>query len=572
MRKAYTYFWTGLALLLGASTFFPGFDYGSLLMIVCWALVAGGLIYSLLRSRRAIPVHISLLVILLGGLISRLSAREGTIQLSVTGPALADWLDTRGDLNRFEQPIALVSFDPHSYRTILSVGSLEVNKPLRLGPDKLYIKSFTDADHPIIGVRRDRAGSSVTFCGYALFLLGGLLMLLPRRRRLAALASTLLLLPTLASAKPLPVIAPQAADSLAHTQVAYNGRMTSFGAVASDFMQKVYGHRSFHNLPARRVVLSISCFPEQWADVALIKTPHGVRSLRSFFDAEGNYTLNLAKKGADQVDERVGLMLLLTSGRLFESSEGLSPLSPAQVEAELIYSDFPWSLLTFISLFIAAGVSFWRPRLGLWLSLFPAILLPMQIGIQLWLTNHGPFASITETLQLLALILLIAAWLLRAGSAPVLTAAACVALVAHLQRANPIMTPIMPVLHSPWLSIHVSLVMAAYALLSMVSVMAIFGISRRNLAGEMKRRCRRLLPAAVWLLGLGIFSGAVWADVSWGRYWGWDPKETWALVTMMLYCVPLHRPNARLWEYAAPLAAIAMTYFGVNLLPSLHAY
>ncbi|WP_302314800.1 cytochrome c biogenesis protein, partial [uncultured Muribaculum sp.] len=88
-----------------------------------------------------------------------------------------------------------------------------------------------------------------------------------------------------------------------------------------------------------------------------------------------------------------------------------------------------------------------------------------------------------------------------------------------------------------------------------------------------------LLYPGVVLLGIGIFAGAVWANVSWGRYWGWDPKETWALITFLVYAVPLHTSIAKLrtplnFHIYLILAflTVIMTYFGVNLLPSLHAY
>ena len=89
-----------------------------------------------------------------------------------------------------------------------------------------------------------------------------------------------------------------------------------------------------------------------------------------------------------------------------------------------------------------------------------------------------------------------------------------------------------------------------------------------------------LVPALV-LLAAGIFTGAVWAGESWGRYWGWDPKETWALVTLMVYALPLHTASVprlrspRTW-HAYMLGAfltVLMTYFGVNYwLTGLHSY
>lgn len=104
-------------------------------------------------------------------------------------------------------------------------------------------------------------------------------------------------------------------------------------------------------------------------------------------------------------------------------------------------------------------------------------------------------------------------------------------LVSHLSFMSPEMTPLMPVLQSPLLSIHVSTIMVAYALfaiLTLVSVAALIAYRRGGAQAEhMTLVCELLLYPAVFLLTTGIFLGAVWANVSWGTYWSWDPKETW---------------------------------------------
>lgn len=90
---------------------------------------------------------------------------------------------------------------------------------------------------------------------------------------------------------------------------------------------------------------------------------------------------------------------------------------------------------------------------------------------------------------------------------------------------------------------------------------------------------RVLLYPALYLLGLGIITGAVWANVSWGRYWAWDPKETWALVTFLVYAVavhhsvrPLRSPRAFHAYMLFAFLVVLMTYFGVNAMTSLHSY
>ncbi len=148
--------------------------------------------------------------------------------------------------------------------------------------------------------------------------------------------------------------------------------------------------------------------------------------------------------------------------------------------------------------------------------------------------------------------------------------------------------PLMPVLRSPFFPLHVSVIMISYILLAFIMVngfRAMFLSSKKEWHEEMVTRLMRssqlmLLPA-LFLLIAGIFIGAVWANVSWGRYWGWDSKEVWALITMMFYSLPLHQQslrwfaNPRHFHYYCAFAffIVLMTYFGVNyFLSGLHSY
>ena len=125
------------------------------------------------------------------------------------------------------------------------------------------------------------------------------------------------------------------------------------------------------------------------------------------------------------------------------------------------------------------------------------------------------------------------------------------------------MKPLAPVLHSPFLFLHVGTIVLSYILL-------VVSMVRRD-----------VLRPAVFLLMAGIFLGAVWAGVSWGTYWSWDPKEAWALVTLIIYSLPLHQQslpwfrserNYRIYSLVS-LACLLVTYFGVNyLLGGMHSY
>lgn len=157
--------------------------------------------------------------------------------------------------------------------------------------------------------------------------------------------------------------------------------------------------------------------------------------------------------------------------------------------------------------------------------------------------------------------------------------AALTAISIFIMHRSFLATTPLPVLNTPWFTIHVSIVIAGYIVLAMATISSVFGMiwSRHSESAQMISR--RLLLPGVYLLGVGIIAGAVWAIVSWGRYWAWDPKETWALVTFLLYVIPLHlqsdsRGRTRIYYLYMILAlcSMVMTYFGVNMLDSLHSY
>lgn len=154
-------------------------------------------------------------------------------------------------------------------------------------------------------------------------------------------------------------------------------------------------------------------------------------------------------------------------------------------------------------------------------------------------------------------------------------------LVSHINQMDPAIGQMMPVLNSPLLSMHVSIIMMSYALLSLTFICGIMGICMRSHGEELQALSRVFLYPALTCMGFGIFVGAIWANVSWGNYWSWDSKETWALITFMIYAVVVHTQS--LPVFRKPLVyhiyitlaflSIAMTYFGVNyFLTGMHSY
>lgn len=161
-------------------------------------------------------------------------------------------------------------------------------------------------------------------------------------------------------------------------------------------------------------------------------------------------------------------------------------------------------------------------------------------------------------------------------------------LVSHIGQMDPQIKHTMPVLNSPLLSVHVSIIMMGFAMLSFTFISGLTALLLRLVSRTAQPKMVQLqqlslvfLYPALAALGIGIFIGAIWANVSWGEYWGWDPKEVWALITFMIYAIPLHarsvaqlrRPTAFHLFMTLAFMTLVMTYFGVNyFLGGMHSY
>lgn len=236
-----------------------------------------------------------------------------------------------------------------------------------------------------------------------------------------------------------------------------------------------------------------------------------------------------------------------------------------------------------------------RYRCGITAVCFAVLMLvwlSLRIVLRWYIGGNVPLTNGHETLEFMAwgalVTLLLAGHRMHILRPAGLLMCGVAMLVSWMGQKSPQITPLIPVLHSPLLSIHVAAIMLAYCLLAFSMCCAV--------AAFIARLCRKgnpdeteylyvvsnlMLYPAVFLLAAGIFIGAVWANISWGRYWGWDPKEVWALITMLIYAAPLHcrsipffRNHIRYHAYIlAAFLAVVMTYFGVNfLLGGMHSY
>ena len=282
-----------------------------------------------------------------------------------------------------------------------------------------------------------------------------------------------------------------------------------------------------------------------------------------------------------------------------EVSSGNSLPTNTQYKAERINNAFPFATilfmanltLGFIALFytiyrmtkkreikvlnialpILLGVSFLALTFGLALRWIISGNIPMSNGYESMLTVAWFVMLISILMQLRIRIVMVFGFLISGFFL----------LVSHINQMDPAIGQMMPVLNSPLLSIHVSIIMMSYALLSLTFICGIMGICLRSHGEELQALSRIFLYPALTTMGFGIFIGAIWANVSWGTYWSWDSKETWALITFMIYAVVVHTPS--LPVFRKPLVyhiyvtlaflSIAMTYFGVNyFLTGMHSY
>lgn len=549
--------------------------YASWGFTALWGVVAVlGLTHTLRRRLWRRPMvfglHLSLIVILLGALLTRLTGHKGMLHLRQGIPVSA-YETENGEHLPLPALMRLDTFRivfypgteaPQDYVSRVTAGgqvhTISMNRIARLDGYRFYQSSYDeDGQGTILSVNYDPWGTPVTYLGYGLFLLSFLGTLwAPRRKRLRVLLPGLLLAALPARAAGLPTITREKADSLERLPVMWNNRPCPAGTMARDFLQKVHGSSTYRGLTAMQVVASWTLAPQAWNSQPIIKVKgRRHQTLNDFVDYTGP-TPRLRGMGQDAAtDERVALVLMLQQGTLAQPvPPEVDPLSEHRITLELLYNRVPWAVGGIVLCALAAGVALLRRR-GMDLALRSVIFLFLGVHFVLrwYLSGHIPLANTYDTLHLIALGLLP---VLPLGSAATL-------MVAWLVERNPQITPLMPVLHSPWLSAHVTTIMLSYTLL----VVSFFR--------------REALRYAVSLLAVGIFLGAVWANVSWGAYWSWDPKEAWALVTLIVYSLPLHTQslpwfrstrNYRIYSLLA-LATLLMTYLGVNyFLGGMHSY
>ncbi|MFZ9028577.1 MAG: cytochrome c biogenesis protein CcsA [Crocinitomicaceae bacterium] len=219
------------------------------------------------------------------------------------------------------------------------------------------------------------------------------------------------------------------------------------------------------------------------------------------------------------------------------------------------------------------------------------------LGMRWYITGHAPWSNGYEAVVFIAWVTMIAGFFFSRKNAAVLAGTTVLAMfmlfVTEMNLLDPEITPLVPVLKSYWLMIHVAIITGSYGFLGLGCILGLLNLLlyssltdkngeklKLNIA-ELTYVSEMTITIGLFMLTIGTFLGGIWANESWGRYWGWDPKETWALVSVLVYAVILHLrfvPGlkskftfnvASFWGYSS----ILFTFFGVNFyLTGLHSY
>ena len=239
----------------------------------------------------------------------------------------------------------------------------------------------------------------------------------------------------------------------------------------------------------------------------------------------------------------------------------------------------------------------WAINISIMLLFLGFIAHTGGLALRWYIAGHAPWSNGYESMIFIGWASMLAGFSFY-KKAPMALAATSVLTflilyVAHLSWMNPEITNLAPVLKSYWLTIHVAVITASYGFFALGSFLGIINLflillqNRKNTSRiqlkikELTRINEASLIAGIYLLTIGTFLGGIWANESWGRYWGWDPKETWAFITILVYAFLLHmrsipglqNPFAFNVGSIFSYSAVLMTYFGVNYyLSGLHSY
>lgn len=670
--------------------------YGAWWFTTLWAVLAVlGITYLLRRKLKQLSVlllHFAFVVILLGALLTHLTAWQGTIHLRKGTPVATCLVDDGESHAERTLPFTITldkfyiryhsgtdaAADYESHFTIRTDngtqnGFVSMNNIYSVKGIRLYQSGYDDdMQGTTLSLNSDPWGIPVTYTGYGLLFLSMIWILIdPKGRfrqliRKASMAAAILFLPTQAQA--LTTFSEQQAAQFGKLCINYNDRICPVQTFALDFTRKLYGKSSYNGYSAEQVLCGFIFFRKEWSKEPLVRIKSGeVRqalnlpeytSVSSLFNSDGyrlgTYIQQYYMGDNDKlhsevmkVDDKVMLIMQVSrgemlklfpyNGRWYAPADSLPPTmeperkayfqyalpllgslvnkgqtadaeemlqkmstyqhrygandipSDTRLKAEHLYNSIPFAKVLFMVCLTFAILSLfsWRwvkmASLGVLAGAF--LTLTLCLSLRWIVSGYIPMSNGYETMILMAWIIMLASLLVYRKFHIILTFGLMLSgfllLVSHLGQMDPKITHLMPVLSSPLLSIHVSCVMMAYGLLSITFACGVYALIVRKKADEMHLLSQLFLYPALFLLIAGIFIGAIWANVSWGRYWGWDPKEVWALITMLIYALAMHsgsigwmrKPLHYHLFMVVAFLAVLITYFGVNFfLGGMHSY
>lgn len=327
-----------------------------------------------------------------------------------------------------------------------------------------------------------------------------------------------------------------------------------------------------------------------------------VAGIMSWYISEVQYGL----KSGDwsKADEVVGMISTYQQAK----SKGLD-ISPKKMSAEIRYNELDIFVqckrgyLILGGLLLALTFSAMFRRQG-WMAIASRIISAAifavfafhiyGMGMRWYIAGYAPWSNSYETMVYVSWATVLGGLLFMRKSVMTFALATLfggiILFVSGLSWMDPQINPLVPVLKSPWLMFHVAVIVAAYGFFGISALIGITNMSlicvgrKQTLGGYIKELTiinEMSLWLGLWLMTIGTFLGAVWANESWGRYWGWDPKETWALITMVIYAIVSHMrmvprlAGAWLFNFSSVVAfySVLMTFFGVNyFLSGMHSY
>lgn len=304
---------------------------------------------------------------------------------------------------------------------------------------------------------------------------------------------------------------------------------------------------------------------------------------------------------------------LLESIKNFQSKYGYEVLpSDNHVKYEIMYNKydifkklFSWYMYAAVLLFFLCIIRIFKDNKGLKITnkvFIGAIIVLFALhtaglAMRWYVSGHAPWSDAYESMIYVAWATMLFGLLFGRKSELTIASTAFVTsmvlMVAHWNWMDPSIANLQPVLNSYWLMIHVAVIVASYGPFALGMILGIVALilmlfTTKNNKAKMDLNIKEItyinemaLTVGLVLLTIGNFLGGQWANESWGRYWGWDPKETWALISIMVYAFVIHMrfvPSLRgtwIYNFISIIAfySILMTYFGVNFyLSGLHSY